>query len=80
MNPAQALVVSEDKDLVTAIKDVWDYDWPTSGKTKLVLTKLALANLMGVFKKVGGIQLVVAEELPNVAMEFIGAGLDGGIQ
>ena len=35
---------------------------------------------MLVFKEVGGIEMVVAEEFPYVAMKFVGAGLDGGVE
>src|SRR5579885_212155 len=49
-------------------------------KTKLILTKGALGNATGVFKKVGGVELIVAEEFPGRAVKFVGAGLDGGIQ
>src|SRR5580693_8529387 len=35
---------------------------------------------MLVFKKIGGIELIVAEEFPDVAMELVGAGFDGGIE
>ena len=37
-------------------------------------------TLCGVFKEVGGVELVVAEKFPDVAVETVGAGLDGGVE
>src|SRR4030095_7950333 len=40
----------------------------------------AFGNATGIFKKIGGIELVVAEELPGSAVEFVGAGFNRGIE
>ena len=46
----------------------------------MVLAQFALRDAGVVFKVVGGVEVVVAEELPGRAMNAVGARLDGRVQ
>ena len=54
---------------------MWQNNRATARHAELVLTKGGLASVEFVAEEVGRIQLVVAQELINVAMKLIGAGL-----
>ena len=57
-----------------------NYDWTAGGQSKLVLAVLALLNVVRVFEKIRGIELIVAEKLPDGAVQLVGAGFDSGIE
>src|SRR6267378_2083681 len=57
-----------------------NYDRPASRQPKLVLAQFALLNSTGILKIVGSIELIVAQEFPEGAMQFVGAGFDRGIE
>src|ERR1035438_2983258 len=70
---ARAFVVPEEKSLVLA-------DGSADREAELILAVLSLGNAARVLEEVCGIQGVVAQELPDVAMEFVGPGFNGRIQ
>ena len=65
LHAAQAFIVAEEEDLVAAIENLRDDYRTAGGKAELVLTKFALGDAASVFEKVGGVELVVAEEFPR---------------
>src|SRR4029077_14154753 len=67
---AKTFVVSKEENLVLD-------DRPTEGDSVLILPQFALLAALEV---IGGIQLVVAEELPGTSMELVRPRLDGGVQ
>src|SRR5262249_17509076 len=71
-NP-RALVVPEDEGLVLP-------DGPAGGEAELVLAERPFAESGCVGKEVSGVQLVVAEELPQVPVKLVGPALESGVQ
>src|SRR5580704_17227488 len=72
--PAQALVVTKEKDFVL------DHG-PADGHSELVQSKFAFfGDIAYPFKVVGCVELVIAEKFPTRAVEGIGAGFDGGVK
>ncbi len=68
---AEALVISEDKDLVL-------YDGAAQRGSELILLERGLHSIHG-FDKAGGVEIGVAQKFPKFAVQLIGAALDGGV-
>src|SRR5258708_34355298 len=49
-------------------------------KSELILTKSALGYPTSIFKKISGVELVIAEKLPRRPMEFVSSGFDRCVQ
>src|SRR5712675_415722 len=80
LNASESLVVTKEKKFVTTIVQFRDYDGSPCRESELILTKFALWYPTSIFKKISGVEFVVAEELPCRAMELIGSGLYRGVQ
>src|SRR6185437_15647833 len=73
LHAARALIVAEEKE---SIPD----DRTTDRCTELVETIFTLMRVRGiVLEPVGCIELVIAEELPDIAMQGVGTGLHSSI-
>src|SRR5262249_10195909 len=69
----ETLIVAKDKDLIL--------DDRTTGRyAELVLAKSTLGDSAGIFKIVGGVELVVAEESPCGTVQLVGTRLKRGVQ
>ena len=77
---AGSLVVGKEEGFVLAVVNMWDNHGTANGSAKLILAELTLLDPTGVFKELGGVKFVVAQEFPNIAVELIRAGLDRSIQ
>ena len=75
--PPEPLIVTKEKDLVMPVKHVRNDDRTANRKPILVLTELALLATLEIIRS---IQLVIAEKLPDTAVELIGSGFDRGIE
>ena len=74
LHTALPFVIAEEKDLVLD-------DRAAKRSTELIETIFALYRSRGVvLEPIGSVKFVVAEKLPYVPMERIGAGFDGGVQ
>ncbi len=73
LHAAEAFIITEEENLVL------DYG-TAGGSSELVLAEFAFLDAGVVFKVVGGVEFVVAEELPCGAVERVGSGLDGCVQ
>src|ERR1700704_3984908 len=80
LNSAQTFKVTEEENLVSAVKQMWDSDRSASRYSELILAIFTLFDFVRVFEKVRGIQFVIAEKFPDRAVKFIGALLDRGIE
>ena len=68
MDSPESLVVAEEKDLISAVEQVRDDYRPACGSAKLVLAQFTFGSATGIFKKICGVELVIAEKLPNRAV------------
>src|SRR5258708_1763329 len=80
LNASESFVVTKEKKFVTTIVQFRDYDGSPCRESELILTKFALWYPTSIFKKISGVEFVVAEELPRCAMELVGARLYGGVE
>src|ERR1700677_3787885 len=46
----------------------------------MFLVQISLFDAAGIFKEVRRIEFVVAEELPTIAVKFVGSGFGGGVE
>ena len=77
---ASAFVIEEEKRFVLAIVDARYGHRAANRAAKLVLAEFAFGDAAGVLKEVGRVKLVIADELPQGAMNLVGTGLDRGIE
>src|SRR5439155_5326225 len=77
---ASAFVIEEEKRFVLAIVDARYGHRAADRAAKLVLAEFAFGDAAGVLKEVGRVKLVIADELPQGAMNLVGTGLDRGIE
>src|SRR5215831_494766 len=86
LSAAQCFIVAEEEYFIPAVKNVRNYDRSPNREPKLVLPQFAFLCVRGTtrvqrsLKIVSGIQFVVTEKLPYVAMELIGTRFDAGVQ
>src|SRR5947207_13975502 len=80
LHPPQAFKVTEEEDLVSAVKQMWDFDGSASRYSELILAVFTLFDSIRVFEKVRSIKFIIAEKLPDGAVQFIGALFDRGIE
>ncbi len=73
LTDARAFVIAKEEELVL-------FYGAAEGEAELILTVLAFGNAAGVFEEIGGVEFVVAKELPGAAVELVRAGFDGGIE
>src|SRR5581483_42890 len=84
---AETFIICKKEKFVTAVKYLRDHNRSTGRKSELVLAQLTFVGLkqpgrriLLAFKEICGIELVVAEELPQRAMQIVGAGLDRSVE
>jgi hypothetical protein len=65
---SRALIVAEDKSLVPL-------DRSASGEAKLILAKLASPDTGGIVEEIRSVELIVTEELPDIAMKLVRSAL-----
>src|SRR6266480_2199383 len=80
LHPPQAFKVTEEEDLVSAVKQMWDFDGSASRYSELILAVFTLFDSIRVFEKVRSIKFIIAEKLPDRPMQFVGALFDRGIE
>src|SRR6266480_3386981 len=59
---------------------MWNSDGTAGRHSELILAIFTLFDVVCIFKKVRGVQLIVSEKLPYGAMQFVGALFDRGIE
>src|SRR5260370_42539167 len=64
----QSFVGAEDKRAIAN-------DRAAAGAAKLILSKGRLGRTRAIGKEIVGVQFVMAQEFPHIAVEFVGAGL-----
>ncbi len=68
----RALIITKEKGLVFL-------DGTTHGEAELILAEFPSADTGGIVEKVIGIQFVVAQKFPEIAVELIRSALQSGI-
>src|SRR5262249_15896372 len=66
-----AFVTAEQEGLVLPVIQFWDEHRAAARQAELVLVELGSAG----GKRIARVEIIIAEELPQGGMEFVGAGL-----
>ena len=64
----ESLVIREEKYLVPPVEYMRNQNWAADRKSVLVLAKLAFFTSL---KEVSGVEFVISEEFPNVAVKLV---------
>src|SRR5439155_25132693 len=80
LKDARRLVVPEEESPVASVVDLRNNDGAANRGAELVLAEPTLCQAAGVLEEVGGVELIVSDELPGRAVHPVRARLDGGVQ
>ena len=76
---AQPLISAEDERLVALLVELGDVERPPGGGPKLIALELRPGNVSRVVEEIVRVQVAVAQEFKDVAMEGVAAGSGDGV-